>query len=150
MKALILVTSLAVLAAGCGPPRVNPQDLQLLAVGDQAIAGGYRLHRLSPDRVTDCTLHVWTNRTFAISNLPLAGPRVTTNLSGTWSLSLYRILGAPRYRVHFTGGTQIAKVFFSNADRPDGTDPVSLTLWWRLPGRTDPVTYQFKKVAGTP
>ncbi|MBN8248459.1 MAG: hypothetical protein J0L84_13585, partial [Verrucomicrobia bacterium] len=98
VKVLTLVTSLAVLAAGCGRPKVSPQDLQLLAAGERAIVGTYNLQRASPGRPTQCTLHVSTNFTFAISNLPFAGPMNATSVTGTWSLSLYRVFGAARYR----------------------------------------------------
>lgn len=149
MKKLLSFVLLPVLLSACGPQKPDPQDVAFLAAGEQAIIGSYALHstNLSQERV--CTLAVLTNHTFAISNLPIAGFSRTISATGSWSLDVYRVFNAQRYKVSFTGVTNIIRVGFPNADLPEGTKPTALSIWY-VEGQGPPLDYLFRQVQPTP
>jgi hypothetical protein len=144
MKNLPQYMLLAALFSGCNQQNLDPRDITFLAAGEQAIVGSYTLDGLNGGKERVCTLEVLTNHTFVISNLPPAGSSTAISVTGTWSLRVYHVVDAPRYRVSFAGVTNIVNVRFPNADLPDGTTPTALSVWW-AERQGQPVDYRFRQ-----
>ncbi len=131
-----------VLCTGCRP---DPQDVPFLAIGEEAIVGSYTLDSLNADKKLVCTLDVLTNHTFAVSNLPVPGSSRAVSITGAWSMAVYHVFDARRYRVSFTGVTNIVRVGFPNADLPEGTKPTALSVWW-VDQQGQPSDYLFRQI----
>ncbi len=149
MKGLWQFVLLTVVLTGCNQQKPDPQDVTFLAAGERAIVGSYRLDRVNVATERTCTLDVYTNHTFAISNLPLTDSCTNISVMGSWSLDVYRVVDSRRYRVSFAGVTNIVNVRFPNADLPDGTTPTALSVWW-AERQGQPVDYRFNQVQNGP
>ena len=67
-----------------------------------------------------CTMELLPNHTFTITNLPNAGFSQTISFRGTWSLKVYHVFDASRYRISMIGGPKGDLVLskFYSADLP--------------------------------
>ena len=103
---------------------LDPEDATAMGIGDtlkQAQEKGV----LTPAQGAtlqqkECTLRVLPDHTFTLSNLPAASFSQSVSFQGTWSLKVYHVFDAARYRLSMIGGPKGDLVLskFYNADLP--------------------------------